>query len=50
MENHHTNGNGTNGAEDPNLIQYESSLYKFKGNGFFFISCFLIIKLKMVIL
>ncbi|KAG8192775.1 hypothetical protein JTE90_019094 [Oedothorax gibbosus] len=30
MEKHHTNGNGVNGAEDPSLIQYESSLYKFK--------------------
>ncbi|KAF8783432.1 Dystonin like protein [Argiope bruennichi] len=28
MENHHTNG--TNGEQDPSLIQYESSLYKFK--------------------
>ncbi|XP_035210108.1 plectin-like, partial [Stegodyphus dumicola] len=28
MENHHTNG--TNGEQDPSLLQYESSLYKFK--------------------
>lgn len=34
MENHHTNG--TNG-DDPSLIQYESSLYKFKGNEYVYI-------------
>lgn len=41
MENHHTNGNGTNGEQDPSLIQYESSLYKFKGNFIFlyFMAC-----------
>ncbi|GIY27694.1 hypothetical protein CEXT_98421 [Caerostris extrusa] len=35
MENHHTNG--TNGEQDPSLIQYESSLYKFKGNFFVYL-------------